>query len=489
MPHPKPLWRLVLTAGTLVPGADLLPAQVPALPRYRFQPGEVLEYERRAELVPLSGVGPARSQHQRIRVWCLEQRGGEWLLLLQLTCVREDRLELSRGAPVYIDERGRGRVPPEMLPRLEELDPAFEVLPEMRPALGGSEEWKTRPDPFNRVWHCRPASGAVSPPGLVLPLDPVRLSGSAGAVDTQPVPDDSLSSSGSAASRPVVEHYVFEEMDNSGAMEVLGLSRRGQFWFDRQAGLVPRVMVEVVNPPAGVAIRAETVLRERGRREELWCRRRIDEIQRWIRAIRSEERLLGLLLTEPDGARHSLRRAGRVWTELASELSVDGDSPLGRIAAGDQAWLAQRAPVLLERAQMARRWGGGIAAHWSLQDPGGQSISSETLRSRPCLECFWTSDSLACLRTMEILRGLRRRVPEEGLNLVCLNMDADLAAARRAISLAGGGLTHVLSGPPVGGQVPRELPILRLLDRDSRILRIWVGWQPSLVDEVIPLIR
>lgn len=489
MPTSWPTWRAALAFWVLLLAAELLTAQVPAVPRYRFHPGEVLEYERRAEIVPLAGSGPARSRRDRIRVWCLEQRGGEWLLLLELSTVREDRAELSRGAVVYIDERGRCRVPPEMVARLDDLDPAFEVLPEMRPALGVSKEWKTRPDSFHRVWRCRLASGAVPVPDLTFPLERGRPVVPPDAAGSQSALDGGHASSGPAASAPVLEHYVFEEMDDSGAMEVLGVSRRGQFWFDRRAACVPRVVVETVDPPSGLTVRAETTLRDRRMQVEVWCRRRIDETQRWIRAIRSEGRLLDLLLTEPEGAHNSLRWAGRVWTELATELNVDEDSPLGRIVAGEQAWLAQRAPMLLERAEMARRWGGGIAAHWSLQDPEGRSITSESLRSQPCLECFWTSDSLVCLRTMEILRGLRRRVPAEGLNIVCLNMDADLVAARRAISLAGRGLTHVLSGPPVGGQVPRELPVLRLLDRNSRILRIWIGWQPSLADEAIPLIR
>jgi hypothetical protein len=468
------------------PAAD---ARLPAVPRYRFQPGEALEYERLAEIAPLAGGGPTRSRQDRIRVWCLEQRGTEWLLLLQLTTIRQDRLELSRGTPVYIDERGRCRVPPEMLARLDELDPAFEILPELRPALGVSEEWKTQPDPFNRVWRCRPVSTSSLPPTLTVPLEPVRPAAPTEAADSRPSSAPGQRASGPEDPRPIVERYEFEEIDDSGAMEVLGLSRRGEFWFDRQSACVQRVAVRTVDPPSGLAVRSETTLRQRLTRDELWCRRRIDEIQRWIRAIRSEERLLNLLLTEPGSAVHSLRRAGRIWTELTTELNVNEGSPLRAIALGDQVWLVQRSPVLLERARMAARWGGGVAAHWSLQDLDGKPVTSESLRSRPCLECFWTSDSLACLRTMETLRALRRRLPEEGLNIVCLNMDADLAAARNAIILAGSGLTHVLSGPPVGGKVPRELPILRLLDRNSRILRIWVGWQPSLVDEVIPLIR
>lgn len=489
MPTAPPLLRAALAVGVLVPAADALVAQIPAVPRYRFQPGEVLEYERIAQIAPLAGDGPTRSRRERIRVWCLEQRGREWLLLLQVTTPRGDRIELSRGAAIYMDERGRSRVPPEMLARLDGLDPAFEILPELRPALGISEEWKTGPDAFNRVWRCRPASGSTSPPPLALPLEPVRPAAPADAADSPPPSDEVAPPHTAAVSRPAVEHYFFEEIDDSGAMVVLGLARRGEFWFDRQSACVPRLVVETVDPPSGLTMRAESTLRQRQVRGELWCRRRIDEMQRWIRAIRSEERLLNLLLTEPDNARGALSRAGRVWTELATELSVDGDSPLRAIVSGDQAYLAQRSSVLLERARMAARWGGGVAAHWSLQDPEGRSVASESLRARPCLECFWTSDSLACLRTMETLRALRRRLPEEGLNIVCLNMDADLAAARRAIDLAGRGLTHVLSGPPVGGEVPRELPILRLLDRHSRILRIWIGWPPSLADEVIPLIR
>ena len=81
------------------------------------------------------------------------------------------------------------------------------------------------------------------------------------------------------------------------------------------------------------------------------------------------------------------------------------------------------------------------------------------------------------------------QLPADEFRVVCLNIDADVEAGRRAARLCGAGLNHALAGPPVGGEPPRELPVFRILDRDSRVLGVFFGWQPALGEKIAALRR
>ena len=195
------------------------------------------------------------------------------------------------------------------------------------------------------------------------------------------------------------------------------------------------------------------------------------------------------LAAEPERVEWILEHGERLWSELVLQIPGEQKSPLRRLARGQRALLAERAETYRERAELAGQWLGSSSAHWSLQTPEGETVRSEDLRDRFVVECFWRADSLWSLRSLATLRRLQEQLPADAFRIVCLNLDADVTAGRRAAEQCGGGLTHVLSGPPVGGKPPRELPVWRILDDRSTVVRVYFGWQPTLAGKILSLRR
>jgi hypothetical protein len=281
--------------------------------------------------------------------------------------------------------------------------------------------------------------------------------------------------------------FVLE--DPTGVAAARGVTQRGSYWFDPQAGMVVRVESEWRDRQAKFRTLSVARLHGRLRHEPLWCAQRVKEAERFLRTLRLEDRLLEQITTDPERIDRILPGIDRLWSELALETAREPDNPLHRVAQARRTTLAQETRRFRERAELAAQWLGRSAAHWSLQTPDGETIHSEVVRDRVVVECFWSADSLESLRSFEILRDLPKQLPAREFRVVCLNIDADVEAGRRAARLCGAGLTHVLSGPPVGGEPPRELPVFRVLDADSTILRVYFGWQPGLAEKIASLPR
>jgi hypothetical protein len=424
-----------------------------ALPRYRLAPGDWLTYERETTVSALDGSGGARCFLDQIELGCLAREGNQAYVLLAVA-PRADVPTRSDAAPaglmLYLDERGQRRYPPETLVRLPVIEGALELLPELRISLQAGAAWATAPDPFGRSWLCQP-----------------------GGVD---------------AGDGGTQVFTFVLDDRSGAADVLKRSCQGRFWFDESAGALGRLEIDELDSAAGTLTRTQVQLKRRQRMDAHWCLRRGEECSRFLRVLRMEERLEGALLTSAGDAERALRGLDRAWSEYLAELAAVRDSPFHPVAAGWRGRVLGRANLLRERAALARQTLGREAAQWSLQDLTGETLTSEGLRERWCVEYFWRSDSVASLRTMQALRELRRAVGPEELSIVCLNMDADVQRGAAAAARCGAELLHVLSGPPMGGEPPRELPFIRVLDRSGRVRAVLLGWQSSL--ESIPrLIR
>jgi hypothetical protein len=417
--------------------------------RYDFDLGDRLVYERRVRVMPLDGELVLQRYSQQLQIWCLATDLEEDYLLAELVHVDDQPVEPARGALFHVDHRGRRRFPEEILNRLAELDPLFELLPVFPPALEAGPTWLSEPDHFGRRWRC--TRGPARDDGLL-------------RVD-----------------------FVLE--DPTGVAEARGVSQRGAYWFDPRTGTVTRVESEQTDLRAQQRTLAVTRLHDRRRHEPLWCQRRITEADKFLRTLRLEDHLLDQITTEPNRVEQMLARIDRLWLEFVTEMPSRPESPIRRLARAHRRLLAEDTARNRERATLAREWLGATAAHWSLQTPTGETIRSEAARDRHVLECFWSADSLCSLRSFEVLRRLRQAQPPERLRIVCLNLDADVAAARRATQLCGAQLTHVLAGPPFGGQPPGELPVFRLLDRNSRILGVYFGWQPTLAQKIDPLTR
>jgi hypothetical protein len=451
----------VITCGA--PGAS---AQLP--PRYRVHPGDHLIYERRME----RNAGDHDSSAvavEHIEQWCLEDQGGSSLIVSVLRRTVGRLRTPPTGAFFLVDERGVKTLPDDCRARVGDLDGVLELWPECRSAINEPGPWLTAPDLYGRRLEC-------------VPLDP-------------------------EAAAPSTQRVRFTLVDTSGAAEVLGLSVSGDYVFDRNAGLVTRLEKTLRSDSAGET-RTTAELVGRRRMSAAWIKQQLADLEAYRRALRSEDRLVASLELEPSAAEATLQRLDTLWRALADDLAAahhgrnrasptrappapgdePGAAPFLDLAKGRRELLRALRPALLERARLAGTWNGRPAPHWSLQRLDNTVLTSESVRDRISLECFWRSDDLASLRMLLTLRRLREHLQDDALRIVCINMDDDLQRGRAAATRCAPELRHVFSGPPVGGERPAELPVIRIVDKNSRILRVLVGWRVSLLEIVTPLI-
>jgi len=451
----------------------LLAAPVLAGPplRFRLAVGDRLIYERHVRVSGLGDEAAIERHMQQLQLWCLDRAAeGEALVLAEVLPVVEQRAGPSRGTVFFVDERGRRRFADEVLARVDlgdgepaaaPLDAIFELLPTLPPALHTAPDWLTEPDHFGRCWRCTPAPPARTP---------------AAAADAGATGDGLV-------------RIDWQLEDPTGVAAARGVRQRGASWFDAQAGLIVRVESETVNLTARRRVLTMTRLYARRRETPHWCARRAAEVERFLYTLRLEDRLIDQVVTEPQRIGQILPRFDRIWAELLYELPEAGESPVRRLAESARRAAQDRLADYRERAELAGQWLGAPAAHWSLQTPEGRTLRSEALRDRIVVECFWSAESAACLRSFQMLRQLQQRLPPERFRVVCINIDADAESGRRVARLCGAELVHVLAGPPIGGLPPRELPVFRILDPRSRVLAVDFGWQPRLADKIAQLGR
>lgn len=439
------LWATCLTTVL----CSTLPVRADTPLRYDPDVGDRLVYERRVRVMPLDGDAVLQRYNEQLQLWCLAGDLKENYILAELIRFTDQQTDPALGALFHLDHRGHRRFSNEILARIAGLDPIFELLPILPSALESGPSWLTEPDRFGRRWRCtRDDSGDEGP----LRVD-----------------------------------FVLE--DPTGVAAAREVSQRGIYWFDPQAGIVTRVESEWIDRRAKRRTLTVTRLHGRSRQEPLWCRRRIAEADKFLSTLRLEDRLLDQITAEPTRAERILARINRLWSELAMELPGRPESPIRRLVRARGTYFAKEMDRYRERAALAEQWLGASAAHWSLQTPDDETIRSETVRDRFVIECFWSADSLWSLRSFETLRRVQKQLPAADYRVVCLNIDADMSAAGEAARLCGAGLTHVLAGPPIGGQPPRELPIFRILDRNSKVRGVYFGWQPALAEKIAALPR
>jgi hypothetical protein len=188
------------------------------------------------------------------------------------------------------------------------------------------------------------------------------------------------------------------------------------------------------------------------------------------------------------------------------------DSPIRAIALANERRLTGSTPILRAAAQRSARWMDKPSYDWSLQAPGGETLRSADMRDRPLVECYWSAESPWGLRALEMMRRFNGRVgagaegggsgagdggesrdggpADKGrVRVVCINMDRDVALARRAIAACGGGLTHVLGESLSANEPEMDYPTVRLVDREGRVRHVIVGWRPDLYETLAPVIE
>jgi len=418
-----------------------------SLLRYAWRPGDHLVYERRVRIEPADGAGAPRTKRQQLQVWCLDRDTDGALLLLEVAHALGTTARCLGGLTLRIDDRGRKQIAPEWSGEIEAVEPLLDLLVEFGPAVQVEPTYLTQPDRYGRRYRCTPTGPDPRQHGLMR-IDLVRE-------------------------------------DPTGVSALLGEQHRGSVWFDPRLRAVARA--EFQSQDAGGRRSSLARLYVQNPTPAAWRRRRKDELRQLLRTLRLEQRAYERLLAYPGDAPRALNDVQRYWEELLRSMP-DTSSPLRRIAEAHRRRRAAEAPAWRERARLAARWLNRQAADWSLPDLDGRLRRSEEFRDRPVLEVFWSTGSPESLRSFEVLRRLREAVPESALSIVCLNLDSDVSAARRAALTCGQGLPHVLAGPPVGADPPSTLPVLRLLNTEGRVVRVDFGWRSSWRDFVDPVV-
>lgn len=423
--------------------AALAPARADRPLSYRFEVGDCLLYERRATIAPLDGAEPMRRVTDQIEALCLERRGDEAFILLDLTRAVDGRTEPPRAVLLYFDMAGRPRWSDEIAARLDPLEPALGLFPVLPCGPQSDAGWDGPPDFYQRQWHC--------------------------------------TSRGPDAERHQHHRIDFKIDDRLGVAEQLGQTRTGSFWFDPTGGLVTRLELDDRDRSQNTRTTVVAALRQRSKQPADWVRRRTDEAAGFLRALRHEDLLLQDVVMRPDDLPRTQQQLDRLWSAFKSDVDLRSGSPFLVLADGRRQQLRTDAEGLRQRADLGRRWLNQPARTWSLQDLAGRTITSEQTRKGVVIECFWSGVSEPSIRALESLRRLQAELtnPNRPVHVLCYNLDRDIEAARRAIERCGGGLTQILGGPLAEAESLPALPVVRVVDGAGIVRGLWIGWDPA----------
>lgn len=443
-----PLPRLLLTAATLA-CFSAAPLRAQTILRYGFQVGDQFVYERQTVTTPLDADRPRTLTVEQILVTCVARQDEQARLVVEVT--RRSAAEPTPvvGLMLTIDPQGRRQIPPEQLARAAQLDAALDVLPRLGAGLAQGETWQTAPDFLGRSWECTRRGPDPAHDGAI-------------AVE-------------------------FTAHDRSRAWAALQVSKRGRYWFDPRAGRLIALESDTQdacrNQQHGVVV----ALRRAGRTDADVSRGWAADIERYRKAVQTEQALLRDLTRRPREVETTLRDLRRIWDEAVRDLAGDPQSPALRLARGRQRSLPKEEAALRARAAAAQAWLGEPAIGWALEDPNGVTVTSDAARRGWTMECFWSVGEPRSLEALAALRRLHAGAQAESLSVVAINMDADPEVARTACRAVAAGLPQLVCGAPLRAveQLP-ELPAFRLIDPEGIVRRVDFGWVPSLAEPVQP---
>lgn len=156
------------------------------------------------------------------------------------------------------------------------------------------------------------------------------------------------------------------------------------------------------------------------------------------------------------------RNAGLAWVLLGAMLALSGF------------WHVSSALALGQ---------GQSAPDIRLTDLAGKPVSLATLRGKVVLVDFWASWCKPCREELPVLEALHKKYAAEGLVIIGVNVDKDVAAARKFLQENKLNLSFALANDAqhkvAESYAPPTMPSSYLIDREGKVRFVHEGFRAS----------
>lgn len=406
-------------------------------PRYAFEPGDWYVYEVRTEQRRLNGDVPQRRYVEQVQIWCLEQRAGWRLLLIDRIHVEQETVSPSETLLLWLDSQGRRQIWAECDHRLPAFDSTLNLLPLLPPVLSDSANWRSDRDHFGRVW--QGATTATADNHLELQL---------------------------------------RRLEPEALQVVSVVEAGGRVRFDSSLNVVRKLDWQLRDPAIGLEQTQRARLVKRARYDTAWLRSRRQEAERYRQILRSDNAMRVIAL-RPFTLAEAQTRIPRLWAEFTRELRQVADSPFTRICRAEQRRLADGATRLRFESLPLSTWLGTPARAWTLTRPDGTEIRSEAARTGVTFEWFYSAADPISLYAAPLVQQLAEALPPE-VAVIAYNVDQDPTRAAATAERLAGPWTHVMASPLLELESLNILPAFRVLDAEGVIQAAAIGWQSDL---------
>lgn len=400
-------------------------------PQYKLTVGTHHAFHR-VELVSQDHQQVSREEYE-LRLWTLAQANTGTLVLITQHPTANTPGDVT-GLLAIVSPNGRRHWPPALVNHVDEQIELLDLLPILPGPVQQQSDWTSAADLFHRTQHCR-GSGS----------NPLRVE--------------------FELHDPVLAHFG------------MAPSRTGHYEFNVAAGRLERLESTETDPTTNQT--RQVIITHRSSRQftSSWSTRRAAEAERYLRTHSRADNIMHEIFNNPHTLDAGLDRLQRLWSGFLADLDSEAGSPFRLLARAQRNLNDTERRQLRQRLEIGRAWAGNPARTWTLSTPTGDTVTSETLRNGPVIECFWSSQSPWSIRALGPFLRLQdgqtgRRVP-----VLCYNMNVHLTQALAAIAHAPAELTHIVAGPLQMAEHLPELPLVRVLDADGVTREFWVGWQ------------
>lgn len=116
----------------------------------------------------------------------------------------------------------------------------------------------------------------------------------------------------------------------------------------------------------------------------------------------------------------------------------------------------------------------------------GRTVTLDSLRGQVVYLDFWASWCGPCRESLPLYEQMRRELPDDGVRIVAINLDENLADAERFLERHPVSYTVLLdpAGASAGQWRIKAMPSSFLLDAEGNVIRSWAGFQASHLEEI-----